>query len=162
MKLNLGCGKPRRHLEGFVNVDSDPENEPDVLLNLVSIDRWPWPDGSVERIESYHLIEHVSLPSARGLLKRCREKLRPGGVLVIECPDLEALCRSFPDDPKRVTRSIYGKQYEGAGMRHRYGYSRQSLSKEMKRAGFEVISVGDGTDYHAAEEPCLRVEGVKP
>lgn len=31
----------------------------------------------------------------------------------------------------------------------------------VERAGFREIEVGDGTDYHAQQEPCLRAEAKK-
>lgn len=57
MKLNLGCG--RRKLAGWVNVDSQPTEEPDVLLDL-SVTAWPWPSDSVDAVLASHVLEHIA------------------------------------------------------------------------------------------------------
>ena len=57
IKLNLGCGSKK--LPGFVNVDSQPMEDPDVVVRL-DVDRWPWDDNSVEAVEASHVIEHIA------------------------------------------------------------------------------------------------------
>lgn len=157
MKINLGSGKRKR--EGWLNVDIRPHHEPDVVLDLR--EPWPWPDDSVDAIESYHLIEHLPLGEARKMLVKAWRALRPGGTIAIECPDLAGVCDLFFSDPERAVLSMYGRQDRGPSMRHQYGYTRESLATMLEEVGFTVTATGDGTDYHAAEEPCLRVEAVK-
>jgi len=57
IKLNLGCGSKK--LPGFVNVDAQPMEDPDVVVRL-DTDRWPWNDNSVEAVEASHVIEHIA------------------------------------------------------------------------------------------------------
>ena len=56
LKLNLGCGKRRR--EGFINVDSQPGCQPDLVLDLEALP-WPWADDSVDEVDLIHVLEHL-------------------------------------------------------------------------------------------------------
>lgn len=53
LRLNLGCSDD--HIRAYLNVDIHPPA--DVLADLNA--RWPWPDGSVERIVAHDVFEHL-------------------------------------------------------------------------------------------------------
>lgn len=55
MKLNLGCGYNK--YPGYVNVDADPNCNPDVIADLE--ERLPFEDNSVDEIILYHVLEHL-------------------------------------------------------------------------------------------------------
>ena len=56
MKLNLGCGMNRR--DGWLNVDSSPACNPDLVCDLETTP-WPWPDSSVDEMLFNHSLEHM-------------------------------------------------------------------------------------------------------
>ena len=56
LKLNLGCGN--RKIEGFLNVDSQPGCQPDMVLDLEATP-WPWADDSVDEVQLIHVLEHL-------------------------------------------------------------------------------------------------------
>lgn len=56
MLLNLGSGGKK--LPGYVNVDSQPMESPDVVCDL-SRDKWPFEDNSVDGARASHLLEHL-------------------------------------------------------------------------------------------------------
>jgi predicted SAM-dependent methyltransferase len=86
--------------------------------------------------------------------------LKNGGSLVIECPDIEVVMRSYLQGQEEMLYSIYGRhRYEYDS--HLWGYSRISLSNILRKIGFKDIVVSEGTDYHAQLEPCMRVEAKK-
>jgi SAM-dependent methyltransferase len=49
----------------------------------------PWPESSFDVVSIWHVLEHLPDPSA--VLGKCRELLRPGGVLVVAVPNFESL-----------------------------------------------------------------------
>lgn len=56
MKLNIGGGFKR--FDGFLNVDMDPNTNPDYVLNIEQ-DRWPFDDNSVSEVKAHHILEHL-------------------------------------------------------------------------------------------------------
>lgn len=92
MKLNLGCGKAK--LEGFINVDAEISNEPDLLLDFV-VNPLPYDDGVVDEIFLFHVIEHI--PEARHsiLLTELHRVLRPEGRLVVSYPEFTRCAQNY-------------------------------------------------------------------
>lgn len=156
MKLNLGCGGKR--IDGFVNVDIREEVKPDCVVDLMG--PWPWRDGSVHEIQSYHVLEHLDKHDGHHFLSECLRVLERGGSLILEMPDVKKTAREFADGNDFRINNLYGLQRNPFDF-HRYGYWPDSLSKKLGEMGFHVTHTGDGTDYHAAQEPCFRIEAVK-
>jgi SAM-dependent methyltransferase len=103
MKINFACG--RQVLDGFFNVDAvrhpkaprDPE-----LIHAVEFDsdgsiRNPLPlkDGCADELHAMHIIEHVFAWEAPALVGEWYRLLKPGGLLVVECPDIEHAARNL-------------------------------------------------------------------
>lgn len=57
LRLDLGSGAHPR--EGFTPVDREKVTCETVVCDLVSGDRWPWADSSVDELSSSHFIEHI-------------------------------------------------------------------------------------------------------
>lgn len=155
LRLHLGCG--RRKLDGWLNVDIDEQVRPDYVHDIAK-EPWPW-SGAAE-IAAYHVIEHLSQKDGALLVQRSFAALRKGGTLALECPDFRQAVLRWQSNGSRL-QHIFGMQ-STPWHYHLWGYTSDSLAQLLKSAGFKVTSVGDGTDYHASQEPCIRVEGVKP
>lgn len=56
LRLNLGSGF--NQLPGYVNIDHQPANKPDVLWDLEHTP-WPFEAGSVSDIHASHVLEHL-------------------------------------------------------------------------------------------------------
>lgn len=98
MFLNIGHPKSRdpKHLgPGFrgpewrqVRLDIDPYVEPDILGSIS--DMHMVPSGSVDAIYSSHTIEHLFPDDLKKALEECLRVLKPDGILVVACPDLQS------------------------------------------------------------------------
>lgn len=156
LKLHLGCGAVR--LDGFVNIDHRWTRATDLVCD---IRRLPFPDESVERIECYHVIEHLSPDDVDQALREWRRVLAPGGILVIECPDFEAAVQEYLEGNRERIYNIFGRR-RFAGDVHLAGYNPEQLSGLLERCGFDDLVFKEPQDYHKDQEPCLRVVTRKP
>lgn len=59
LRLNVGAGFDKK--EGYVNIDSSVEVNPDVICDLDE-ERLPYEDSSVDVVYSRHSLEHFSKP----------------------------------------------------------------------------------------------------
>src|SRR5690606_36093583 len=96
MKVNVCSG--RHVLPGWVNVDvvvsthKKAKGPPEILADMRKI---PLPDNSADELMCIHGIEHVVPWEAKKALLEWRRILKPGGLLVIECPDLLKCCKNL-------------------------------------------------------------------
>lgn len=91
MKLHLGCGK--RKIHGWVNVDLDPSNQPDVVDNAETLNEIK--DGSVEVLYASHILEHLKRINTLKVLQLWHSKLMSGGVLRLAVPDFEKVIEAY-------------------------------------------------------------------
>lgn len=85
--LHLGAGS--HVLPGWFNTDIRPASREIHFLDSTA--RFPFPDGVFDHVFSEHHIEHVTWDRAQVMLAECLRVLRPGGVLRIATPSLEAI-----------------------------------------------------------------------
>src|SRR2546421_11201949 len=85
LRLHLGCGSGG--IGGWINVDMIG-----AAADLVWDLRWPLPfkSESIDAIFHEHLLEHLALPEAVGMIKECFRLLRPGGILRMAVPNFPA------------------------------------------------------------------------
>jgi 2-polyprenyl-3-methyl-5-hydroxy-6-metoxy-1,4-benzoquinol methylase len=165
VRLNVGCGADIR--PGWINIDA-VNPAADRRCRIQDLD---YADGSVEHIEAVMVLEHLSLADARAFARNAYRMLAPGGVLVIEVPDLAKVCRLIvmhADDPDRLEngafglRGIFGDPLTHAAPEdsHRWGYTPASLTALMSAAGFTTITITDGLS-HGYPLRDMRMEAVK-
>ncbi len=170
MKLNVGCGK--RILEGWTNCDiaRDPEadRDPEILCDAKQI---PLPDGCADVLMAIHLWEHIYRWDCDEVMTEWKRLLRPGGILILELPDMMKFCKNIIDGAKRG-----GKHPDQLGMwaawgdprtrnpymNHKWGWSPDSLSAYLKLQGFVKITQ-KLTEFHPAGRAHrdMRIEAVK-
>lgn len=165
MKLHIGCGS--NILPGYINIDEYNPNA-DVNLNVMEMN---YDDESIDVVEGYMILEHLTLSDARKLLKKLYKMLKKGGRLILEVPDMEKVCKmilAFADDPECLEQGPFGFRGifgDPAGIKsigdvHKWGYTRTSLSALVREAGFAKCIISDGISHHYPLRD-MRVEATK-
>lgn len=156
-KLHLGCGFD--HFPKYINSDFIKTPATDYVLDARSL---PFPDSSVIKIESYHMVEHVSKNSAIEMFAEWHRVLEDNGKLIIELPDFDNVIREYLNEndderEKLLLKYIFGSQRFDSDF-HYWGWNFERLENELHNQGFKNIERKDATDNHTDEAPCLRVE----
>lgn len=166
MRVNLGCGK--QPLPGYCNVDALDLPGVDIVGDAVTV-LAAMPDASVDEIFSQHMIEHLLPAQWFALLVHIVRVLKPGGVVILECPDIKRVCECFVADTGGLRWSwwhhcLYGDPSNGGA--HRQGFTIQRLRDELEAAGLHVarsVPWGDNNPEGGCNVKYnLRVEAVKP
>lgn len=157
--LHVGCGgATKKDLKGFnsdewkeIRFDIDKNVNPDITGTLT--DMGPVESSSVDAIYSSHNIEHLyphEIPKALGEFHRV---LKPNGIAVITCPDLQTACEAVakgklleplyvsPAGPISAIDVLYGHRASVAAgneyMAHKCGFTFPVLSNSFIQAGFK-------------------------
>lgn len=171
VKLNLGCG--HRILPGYVNVDiaeSRSDVRPDVLCDLHRLA--PFADGTADEVLSVHVVEHFWRWEVADVLKEWMRVLKPGGEMILECPNLLTACEEFLRDPDRASGPgtegqrtmwvFYGDpRWQDSLMVHRWGYTPHSLARLMFEVGLVNIRQ-EPAQFKLRDPRDMRVVGQKP
>lgn len=171
LRLNLGCGD--KILPDYINVDvveSRKGQKPDVLCDLHHLA--PFENDSVDEILSVHVVEHFWRWEVRDILKEWVRVLKPGGRMILECPNLESACRHFLENTELHSREdqngqrsmwvFYGDPaWKDPYMIHRWGYTPASLATLMQEAGLTGIKQ-EPAQFKLREPRDMRVTGIKP
>lgn len=146
MKLHLGCGK--RKIHGWVNIDIDPNVNPDVVENTGKLESIK--DGSVDVIYACHVLEHFKRKDTLTALKVWNSKLKSGGILRVAVPDFGAVVTAYAFHCGNYPLSTLLGFLVG-GQRNKYDnhhmvFDYELLSEYLKKAEFENIKKFDWKD----------------
>jgi predicted SAM-dependent methyltransferase len=89
--LNIGCGATFH--PDWINLDSAPVS-PKVRAHDIATGL-PFADGHFQAVYASHVLEHLDPEAGMRLLRECLRVLRPGGIVRIVVPDLEAIARTY-------------------------------------------------------------------
>jgi len=145
-KLQLGCLNNR--FPGWINADITPKAD----LIIYMEHRLPFGDGSLDRIYSEHVLEHVPYPVGLGFVREARRVLAPGGVLRMAVPDLQDILEGYARDDWR-TRFDWTQWPDYAFLRtraqmvnvafrwwgHQHLYDREEMTRLLREGGFTDI-----------------------
>ena len=168
LKLHLGCGA--EHLDGYVNIDADPDAAADLYLDFRYLYRVLAPE-SVAEVMMIHSLSYLNLWEARDLFRELYALLEPGGKLIIELPDITHCARkileagqSLPDYLEGV-RGFYAFGMDQVARREVYtpyafGWSGWHLKEELERLGFREVTLLDAQTHERTWRD-IRVEAKK-
>jgi predicted SAM-dependent methyltransferase len=128
-RLHLGCG--RHYWPGFINIDATCG---DIQTDIRTLSGY-----QADEIHAIHVIEHLPRWEVPQILKVWAANLKPGGLLALECPDLD---KALTRDRAGLLMALYGDQsYESPLMTHMWCYSAEELRNLCIEAGFESVSI---------------------
>lgn len=137
IKLHLGCFHKKIH--GFTNIDIREDVEPDLVDNVFELNKAE--DNSVDLIYVCHVLEHATRDESKKALKRWHEVLKPGGILRVAVPDLEACFEYYmaTKDLDILQSMLYGSQKHPYDF-HYMGWDEKTLTRDLKNAGFSSVN----------------------
>lgn len=163
--LNVGCGpKSAGKLHSAfggqdwreIRLDIDPAVLPDIVGDMVDL-RALVADDSVDAVWSSHNIEHLHAHEVPLAFAEFRRVLKPEGLALLTCPDVEALVHFVaehgldaivyisPAGPIRPLDMLWGHSASIAAghgfMAHRTGFTADSLARQGLEAGFTEVRV---------------------
>jgi predicted SAM-dependent methyltransferase len=173
INLEIGAG-PERKIPGWTTADLSAGC--DLVLDLAK--PLPFPDNSVEKIYSSHVLEHFYYNDLLKLLSECRRVLKPSGVFSASVPNarlyIEAYARPESFDPKIFCRHAPAYNYNSkidflnymAYMdgHHRYMFDEENIIAILGKAGFRnpcLRSFDAGLDMKERDFQSIYVQAEK-
>lgn len=161
--LHVGCGAKRKGQAGpgfrsddwqEIRFDIDEAAEPDIVGSMLDLSAVA--TASVDGVFSSHNIEHLYAHEVPVALAEFHRVLRPDGVLVVTCPDLQSVCALVAEgklvEPALQSAAgsisaldiLYGHRPDLAAgnlfMAHRCGFTLPVLLGTLQAAGFEGVA----------------------
>lgn len=163
MRLNLGCG--RKVLDGWYNIDISRSDlatrDPELFCDLKKL---KLADNVADEAMAIHVIEHFYEWEVIPLLKEWLRVLKPGAMLVIECPDVMKSAKNLVDGTafQESMWGLYGDpRHCDEYMVHRWGWTPETLTEYLKEAGFRKIKSCDPQWHGKRVHRDLRLEAIK-
>ncbi len=174
MRINFGCG--RRVLDGCFNIDAihhpKAPRAPE-LVHALAFDSEgkvtnpiPLPDGCADEVLALHVIEHVYAWEAPALLAEWARLLKPGGLLVLELPDIEWAARNLLNErgDQMAMWPLYGDPAPRDPFNcHRWGYTPTTIQALVMRGPFDprTVKVLPPQTHGARLDRDMRIEARK-
>lgn len=164
MKLNLGSGK--RPMTDYVNIDAIKQTLETVVGDILNLE---YPDNSIEKIYSEHVIEHLTKPELEVFFNECYRTLIVGGKLELIAPDFVKVINKYnnkekfgPLYPRLVNVEFLDDFLYGTHL-HPYDYHKQLIYKEKleqlcNKHKFIVEKIWYQDRDHSENEICLLAQ----
>lgn len=137
-------------------------NKSEVVVDMYAMaGLLPFADKLLDEIRCVQVFEHFSIPESKGLLKHWKFKLRKGGKLHIDIPDLDETIKGYYEskteaDREWFTRLLYGSHKNKYGI-HKMMYTKESIKKLLEEFGFKNIKILPNIHFY----PAFAVEAEK-
>jgi len=159
--LHVGCGPKRKDRTtkalatwNELRFDIDESVEPDLVGTMTDMSSVS--SESVDGVFSSHNIEHLYPHEVPVALAEFLRVLKPGGLAVITCPDLQSVCALVAEDkllepaytspagPIAPLDILYGHRPAMAQgnlyMTHRCGFTQKVLRGTLQASGFKSVA----------------------
>ena len=155
-KIILGSGEMK--IDGYLSVDLY-NDKADIKADIITLDL---PDNSIDEMLAFHVIEHLDFVGFEKAIKNWYRMLKPGGKLIIECPDLEYGCYAFlyNKNGSKWLPNFYGSQ-GGKGLYHLNGFTHQRLKHYSVKTGFSSFRIRNWKERRSKYLETLSVEFIK-
>jgi SAM-dependent methyltransferase len=151
-------------------VQSRAGKKPDVIADVR--DLRVFETCYADEVMAVHVVEHFWRWEVEDVVREWIRVLKPGGLLVLECPNLLSACEALLADPTLAARSdqagqrsmwvFYGDpQWKDPLMIHRWGYTPQSLKDLLCQLGLVDVRQ-EPAQFKLREPRDMRIVGVKP
>jgi ubiquinone/menaquinone biosynthesis C-methylase UbiE len=151
-------------------VESRAGQRPDVVCDLHDLATFA--DASADEILTVHVVEHFWRWEIADVLREWVRVLKPGGRMIVECPNLQSACQTFLQNPREFAHEdqrgqqtmwvFYGDpKWKDPLMIHRWGYTPESLQQLLAQVGLKDVRQ-EPAQYKLREPRDMRVVGVKP
>jgi len=145
MKMHLGCG--RHILDGYINIDAQHEK---AQIKWDRLDGIPGAQPeTIDEILIVHVFEHLWPDEVLPHIRYWHTLLKPGGVLVLEMPDLYKSAKNYiervesgryEDVEKMALWPFYGDNPRKSLYDcHKWGWTFRTLSPLLIEAGFTTL-----------------------
>ncbi|MCK5069055.1 MAG: methyltransferase domain-containing protein [Desulfocapsa sp.] len=153
-RLHLGAGQSKNKGWLLTDIKAPPFRG---LTYLNAAKPFPFKDETFDYIFSEHMIEHINREQGTDMLKECYRVLKPGGVLRVATPDLDAFLglasEELNDDQHHYVKWISdnfltsGHNYRAKlvvnnafyNWGHAFIYDQKTLQDSMEETGYEQI-----------------------
>jgi len=161
--LHVGCGPKRKdqttrafNVPEWIEqrLDIDASVEPDIIGTMTDMSAVT--EATVDAVFSSHNIEHLYPHEVPVALAEFKRVLKPDGLVVITCPDLQSVCALVAEDkltepaytspagPIAPLDILYGHRPPMARgnlyMSHRCGFTQKVMTATLQAAGFVTVA----------------------
>ncbi|MBL6739578.1 MAG: methyltransferase domain-containing protein [Synechococcus sp. BS301-5m-G54] len=169
VRLNLGCGD--KILPGYINIDTvsaRKEKKPDIVADIRDLRNIK--TSIADEILAVHVIEHFYYWEVIPLLTSWKRILKPGGKIILECPNLLYACKMLLENPGKASSAdqngqmsmwpLYGDpSWKDPLMCHKWAYTPDSLIKVVASAGF-INAKQEKAQFKLQEPRDMRITGI--
>jgi hypothetical protein len=151
VKLNIGCGA--NHLDGYVNIDADPELKPDLVLDIGK-DKLPFSENSIDEIVTSHTIEHIPRQLHFHVFNEINRVLKVGGDLFVSFPDFARVSDHYLNNKRGQKKTwetvIFGRRLNNWDC-HVCAMVTSDFVNFLKECGFSEIRTAweENTDFNS-------------
>lgn len=158
--LNLGSGSNK--IKGSINIDIEDSCKPDLVCDFRHI--LPFPNDFVDKIQFFHVIEHIESKFHEGMLNEFWRVLKPGGQLYISYPEFVAVAKNYINNERGLKEfwknTIYGRQLYKSDYHVSLMDSRDFFIL-LDNCGFKNIVITEESKEEKFNSICYATKGGK-